>query len=72
VVLTRKDMEENHKHFFDQLKIPVPDALMPFVGFRKDKGFTVSANAMNLLQKPFLQIVQKSNVHIKVLEWMTE
>lgn len=65
-------MEENHKLFFDQLKIQVPDALMPFVGFKKEKGFTVSANAMNLLQKPFVKIVQKSNIHIKVLEWMTE
>jgi len=45
---------------------------MPFVGFKKEKGLTVSANAMNLVQKPFLDIVQKSNVHIKVIQWMTE
>jgi hypothetical protein len=45
---------------------------MPYVGFQKLKGTTISATSMNIVQKSMKEIIKKSNVHFKVLAWMTK
>jgi hypothetical protein len=70
VVLSPQMINETHKFYFDQLRIPVADDLMPHIGFQKSKGLTLSATSMNIVQKPFKKIVEKGNQHIKVMAWM--
>ena len=72
VVLTPQMINDTHHHYFDQLKNPMADDLMPYVGFQKLKGTTIFATSMNIVQKSMKEIIKKSNVHFKVLAWMTK